>query len=89
MFLLGLLLGLLPCGLSYAAFARALAAGGPAQGALLVLAFSLGTLPGLLLVGTGASRFARRHAKLFDVLSGVLLVAMAAKLGIDAAVALF
>jgi hypothetical protein len=41
-----------------------------------------------LLVGTGASHLARRHAKLSDVLSGMLLVAMAAKLGIDAAGAL-
>ena len=85
MFLLGLLLGLLPCGLSYAAFARALPAGGPAEGALLVLAFALGTVPGLWVIGTGASGFARRHARLFDIVSGVLLVAMAAKLGVDAA----
>jgi len=85
---LGLLLGLLPCGLSWAAFARAIAAGSASQGALLVLAFGLGTLPGLVLVGTGAATLARRHARLADILAGILLVGMAATLLARAAPAL-
>lgn len=85
---LGLLLGLLPCGLSYAAFARALAAPGPLEGALLALAFGLGTVPGLALLGTGAAAVARRHRRLADLLAGVLLVGMAASLGVDAVRAL-
>ena len=88
LFLLGLMLGLLPCGLSYAAFVRALPAGGPAQGALLLAGFGVGTIPGLLAIGTAASAFARRHARLFDLLSGLLLVWMAASLAVDAAGAL-
>ena len=84
----GLALGLLPCGLSYAAFARAFAAGGAAEGALLVAAFAAGTVPGLLAVGTVASGFARRHRKLSDLLSGVVMIGMAASLGVDALLAL-
>jgi len=82
--LFGLLLGFLPCGLSYAAFARALAAPGALDGALMVFAFGLGTLPGLLAVGTGASGFFRRHRRLSDILSGMLMLGMAAALLSDA-----
>lgn len=83
MFLLGLVLGFLPCGLSFAAFARALPAGGFLRGALMVLAFGLGTLPGLLLLGTGASGIARRYRRHSDILSGVVMIAMAVSLAAD------
>lgn len=86
--LFGALLGFLPCGLTYAAFGRVLSVNGSVAGATLMLAFGLGTLPGLLLLGRLGSGIARRHAKLFDVLSGVLLVGMAASLLVDAVVAL-
>lgn len=46
--------GWLPCGLVYSVLVSALAAGGPAQGSLLMLAFGLGTLPNLLLMGWAA-----------------------------------
>jgi hypothetical protein len=85
---LGLLLGLLPCGLSYAAFSRALAAPDPATGALMVAVFGLGTTPGLLILGTGGAAFARKHRRLADILAGVLLVGMAVTLGADAVGAL-
>lgn len=84
----GLLMGLLPCGLSWAAFARALAAPDPLRGATLGVAFGLGTLPGLLLLGTAAATALRRHARLVDLLSGMLLVGMALALGADALAAL-
>ena len=89
MFRLGLLFGFLPCGLSYAAFARALAADGMARGGLLVLMFGLGTVPGLLFVGTGVSRVARRYARHSDIISGMLMIAMAILLGAGALQALF
>jgi sulfite exporter TauE/SafE len=85
---LGLLLGLLPCGLSYAAFARALPSGGALGGATCTLAFGLGTLPGLLALGTVASSVARRHQRLFDLLAGMLMLALAAQLMVDALVVL-
>lgn len=81
MIALGAMNGLLPCGLSYAALARALPAGGGVQGGLLVAAFGLGTLPGLLLLGTAAAGPLRRHRVLADVLAGVLMLVMAVDLG--------
>lgn len=50
-FPLGILWGWLPCGLVYSALATALTSGSAAQGAGLMLAFGLGTLPNLLLAG--------------------------------------
>jgi len=50
----GLVWGWLPCGMVYAALAWALASGSAAQGASLMLAFGLGTLPMLLAVGAAA-----------------------------------
>jgi sulfite exporter TauE/SafE len=50
-FAVGTLWGWLPCGLTYSALAIALASGGAANGAALMLAFGLGTLPNLLLAG--------------------------------------
>lgn len=55
-FPLGLLWGWLPCGLVYSALATALTTGSPARGALVMLAFGLGTLPNLLLAGLLAAR---------------------------------
>jgi uncharacterized protein len=83
-FLIGLMMGLLPCGLSFAAFARALAAQGPLQGGLLLLAFAAGTLPGLLLIGTGASGLFRKYRKHSEILSGILMIGMGFSLVTDA-----
>lgn len=82
LFLMGLLMGLLPCGLSFAAFSRALASGGPFRGFTMVFAFALGTLPGLLLLGTGASGLARRYQKQLDIFAGLLMIYMAAELAL-------
>ncbi len=49
-FQLGLVLGFIPCGLVYAAGATAAASGNAVRGALLMLAFGLGTVPALLVV---------------------------------------
>jgi uncharacterized protein len=84
MFSIGMMLGLLPCGLSYAAFARAIPAGSPWGGGLLVLCFGLGTLPGLLFLGLGAAQFARRYRKVSDLLSGMVMIGMAVTLLLDA-----
>ena len=83
-FLMGLIMGMLPCGLSFAAFARALAAQGPLHGGLLLLAFASGTLPGLLLIGTGASGLFRKYRKHSEILSGILMIGMGVSLAADA-----
>jgi len=84
LFLVGVIMGFLPCGLSFAAFSRALPAGGAFRGALLVFVFALGTIPGLLLLGTGASGLARRYQKHSDLLAGLLMIYMAADLVLKA-----
>lgn len=52
----GLAWGWLPCGLVYGALLAAVFAGGPAQGALAMAAFGMGTLPWLLAAGVAAAR---------------------------------
>lgn len=72
---LGLLWGWLPCGLVYSALATALAAGSAGQGALLMLAFGLGTLPNLLLAGLLLTRFRRfAQASVVRAISGLLVM---------------
>ena len=58
-FALGLLWGWLPCGLVYSALVWTVAAGGALEGALLMMAFGLGTLPNLLLMGVAAAQLNR------------------------------
>ncbi|MGD2020154.1 MAG: sulfite exporter TauE/SafE family protein [Thiohalocapsa sp.] len=55
----GLVWAWLPCGLVYSVLILALGAGSPVQGALLMLAFGLGTLPNLLGIGLLAGAAAR------------------------------
>ena len=76
MAVLGLMMGLLPCGLSYGAFAMALQAESIAKGMLLTGAFGMGTLPGLLLLGTGIGVLVRRFQRQSDILSGLILLGM-------------
>ncbi|MGY8525216.1 sulfite exporter TauE/SafE family protein [Paracidovorax citrulli] len=46
----GLLWGMVPCGMVYSALSLALLAGSAASGALVMLAFGLGTLPNLMVI---------------------------------------
>jgi sulfite exporter TauE/SafE len=72
---LGLLWGWLPCGLVYSALTTALASGSAGQGALLMLAFGLGTLPNLLLAGLLLVRFRRfAQARMTRIASGLLVL---------------
>jgi hypothetical protein len=49
-FALGLVNGLLPCGLVYAALSLALASGNTTQATLMMVAFGLGTIPAMMLI---------------------------------------
>ncbi len=77
---LGAVMGWLPCGLVYSVLVAALATGSVAQGALLMLAFGLGTLPTLMAMGLAAARlknflqhiWVRRGAGLLVMAFGVL-----------------
>jgi sulfite exporter TauE/SafE len=73
---LGLLLGLLPCGLSYTVFIASAGAGGILPGMLTALSFGLGTLPALLLFGSLISfAGASLRGRLYQA-SGALVVIM-------------
>ncbi len=70
----GLLWGLLPCGLVYSALATAFALGSAVQGGLWMAAFALGTLPNLLTAGwVGASTLQRLRQSSLRWLGGLLV----------------
>jgi len=54
-FVLGLVLGFIPCGLIYAAGAKAATSGSVLLGILTMAAFGIGTLPAMVLVGMSAN----------------------------------
>lgn len=55
-YLAGLAWGWIPCGMVYAVLPLALVAGGAWQGALVMFAFGLGTLPNMIAVDVAATR---------------------------------
>ncbi len=73
--LLGLVWGWLPCGLVYSSLIWSLSAGGPFEGAFLMLAFGLGTLPNLLLMGAAAGQL-QAFIRLDTVRIGAALLVM-------------
>ena len=81
---LGLLWGLLPCGLVYSMLLIAATSASPADGALIMLAFGAGTTPAMLMTGLGAARLSqamrRKRTRLgagaLIVVIGVLTLAM-------------
>jgi len=75
---LGLVLGFLPCGLSYSAFVGSAATGGMVPGLLFALAFGLGTLPALLAAGWAASRLGARARGLLYRAGGLLVALLGA-----------
>lgn len=83
--LLGTLWGWLPCGLVYSALVWTVSSGGPVQGAVLMLAFGLGTLPNLLLMGVAAQQLNRwvRHP-MVRRLAGLLVIGFGVLLLFDA-----
>jgi sulfite exporter TauE/SafE len=73
---LGLILGLLPCGLSYTVFIAATGSGGALQGALISLLFGLGTMPAVMLFGTLTASFSASLRGLIYRSGGVAIVVM-------------
>lgn len=72
--MVGMVWGWLPCGLVYSVLISALATGSAGQGAVLMLAFGIGTLPNLLAMGLLAQRLQRltRHASV-RLIAGLLV----------------
>lgn len=74
---LGLLWGLLPCGLVYSMLLIAAATADPVHGAATMVAFGAGTMPAMVMTGIGAialSRFMGR--KRTRLVAGLLIVAV-------------
>lgn len=73
-FSLGLLLGFLPCGLSYSVFIGAAATGSMPSAMLFVLCFGLGTIPALLLFGLVMTHLSARIRGWIYRTSGVAVI---------------
>ncbi|MCB9671816.1 MAG: sulfite exporter TauE/SafE family protein [Alphaproteobacteria bacterium] len=71
---LGVLNGLLPCGLLYGALALPVAAGDAASGAILMTVFGLWTAIPLLLAATGLRQLLQRTPSARRALAGVVLI---------------
>lgn len=77
-FFLGMVWGWLPCGLVYAGLAVAATSGGPTQGALVMLAFGIGTLPAVMGAGLFTGLIASMaRAKYFRKVAGLLIIVTA------------
>lgn len=84
-FLLGLVLGFLPCGLVYGALAAAAASGSALGGALAMAAFAAGTVPALVGIGLAGAFFGRRFLPAARAIAAPMLVVNAAVLAVLAA----
>ncbi len=73
---LGLLWGCLPCGLIYSVLLVASASSQPMAGALVMLAFGLGTMPAMLATGLGAAQLSRAMQRRPTRLALGLLIAV-------------
>lgn len=79
---LGLLWGWLPCGLVYSVLLLAATTANPAEGAFVMLAFGVGTMPAMIATGVSASKLAeftsrrRLGAGLLIVILGLATLAM-------------
>ena len=73
-FALGAVLGFLPCGLIYGALGAAAGTGSVLQGATVMAAFSLGTMPALIAVAWGGLLLRRRWQGIARMIGGPLLI---------------
>jgi sulfite exporter TauE/SafE len=78
--LLGVLNGLLPCGLVYSALLVTASTGRPSSGGLGMVFFGVGTLPPLLLVGMGAGALGVRARQRLTRVAGVVIIVVGLQL---------
>jgi uncharacterized protein len=74
--LLGMGVGFLPCGLSWAMIVKAATTQNPLAGFLIMLAFGLGTVPALFLPGISASLLSLRWRLVGERLAGLSVIVM-------------
>lgn len=80
-YLLGLTLGLLPCGLVYAGLASAMGTGDPLAGFIMMAAFGAGTVPALLAIGLLGGAAAHRWRTMAARLTPLLMLVNAFLVG--------
>lgn len=74
-FKVGLVWGWIPCGLVYSMLIQAVSSGSAINGGAIMLAFALGTLPNLLMMGFLAGAAARMlHSRWFKQVAGVMII---------------
>ena len=81
---MGVVLGFLPCGLTYTALLTAARSGmeakypfaGMMQGALMMMLFGIGTVPAMLLVGKVVNTISNRMRKRFYRLASLIMIVM-------------
>ena len=71
---LGMFNGLLPCPLVYAFLMKAIDIGNPIKGALLMVAFGIGTVPAMLFASKLLSTVTAQRRKLLVNIAGVIIV---------------
>jgi len=76
-FTIGALMGLVPCGLTYAVYVKALAGGSFYTGALMSMAFALGTVPAVMGVGTITGVWSGENRRIFTSMAAGIIVVLA------------
>jgi hypothetical protein len=79
---LGLLAGLLPCGLTWAMLVAAANTLSPARGLVVMASFGLGTVPALLAAGMSASLASARTRLLGERAAAIFIVIMGAAMAV-------
>jgi sulfite exporter TauE/SafE len=72
--MLGALTVLLPCGIAQAMMAAAIATGNPAEGAALMFAYTLGTVPAFIVVAFFITRLGEFVEKQLSRIAGIILI---------------
>ena len=73
-FALGIMLGFLPCGVVYAAGAKAASSGGIFSGMIIMLVFALGTAPAMVMMGLGARWISGKFRSRIFKISAILVI---------------
>ncbi len=71
----GIIWGWLPCGLVYSALTWSAVSGSALEGALIMTAFGLGTLPAMILVGLGATQIKQlQQSPIFRTIAAISII---------------
>lgn len=73
-YLMGVLLGFMPCGMVFSALLAASTASQPLFAGLAMLGFGVGTMPSLILLGLGGAAMSRKYPTIMRVMPRVMMV---------------